>query len=255
MPRDVNLEELHSAQGLTLMHQGPPLSTGPLPSLFYFALSAQDSLTLDPFNQPVQFLSDIPAIRIFSITLPSHGPGFDNNLAMGLWADAVAGGSDPITPFINRCRAEINRLIDQGYIDPAHLAAAGLSRGGFIATRLAARDARIRTLLAYAPLVDLADLSEFKDLQESPLTLSLKLENLIPKLIDKQIRIYCGNRDTRVNTDKIYHFVRAVAEGSFTNGKRSPSVELMLSPSVGHQGHGTPPHIFKSGVEWLREKL
>ena len=48
---------------------GPPLEEGPFPTLIYFALSAEDSLQCDPFNQPVQFLEGLP-LRIFSITLP-----------------------------------------------------------------------------------------------------------------------------------------------------------------------------------------
>ena len=50
---------------------GPSLEKGPLPTLIYFALSAEDSLQCDPFNRPVQFLEGLP-LRIFSITLPGH---------------------------------------------------------------------------------------------------------------------------------------------------------------------------------------
>ena len=76
-------------ENFSVSYIGPDLMEGPLPSLFYFALSEQESLFLDPYNQPVVFLSSYP-IRVFSMTLPGHGSGLHSKDAMHFWAREMA---------------------------------------------------------------------------------------------------------------------------------------------------------------------
>ncbi|MEK7340133.1 MAG: hypothetical protein AABZ92_05425, partial [Verrucomicrobiota bacterium] len=59
-------QQLNLASDIQLEYLGPSVDLGPLPAVFYFALSARDSLLLDPFNQPAVYLSQFP-LRIFSI--------------------------------------------------------------------------------------------------------------------------------------------------------------------------------------------
>ncbi|MCB1084213.1 MAG: hypothetical protein KDK61_07865, partial [Simkania sp.] len=73
---------------------GPRLEEGPLPTLIYFALSAEDSLERDPFNQPVQFLEGLP-LRIFSITLPGHENNLPPEDALNVWEERMKKG-DPV---------------------------------------------------------------------------------------------------------------------------------------------------------------
>ena len=134
--------KIDTPSGLDLYWRGPSLDHGRLPGVFYFALSGEDSLFLDPFNQPAVFLEPFP-VRVYSSTLPSHGSGLRNSDAMGRWAQDLENGHDLLTEFIHKSIANIDFLIAQGLLDRDKIAVSGLSRGGFLALHLAAADPRI----------------------------------------------------------------------------------------------------------------
>lgn len=248
------IEILKTSSGTQIYHQGPPLTAGPLPTVIYFALSGEESLTLEPINQPATFLLDEP-IRVISFSIPLHGPGLKNTEAMQRWSDAISNGENIFTPFLEECRKGIDHLIDRKISNPEKIAIAGISRGAFVGTHLAALDERIKIILGYAPLTRLSDLNEFFPVKDHPIMQELPLIRLCDRLIDKKIRFYMGNRDVRVNTGSCVEFVRELTEKQFLAGRRSPQVELILFPSIGHKGHGTPAEIFRDGVEWLKKNL
>lgn len=238
MKQDV--EVIHAKNSNKIYHLGPPLSAGPLPSVFYFALSGEDSLTLDPFNQFVQYLEDAP-IRCFSITLPGHGPGLKKENAIHFVAEAFEKGEDLFEPFFKSCLENIQYLIENNWINPKQLAVAGLSRGGYFASLLALRDSRIQTVIAFAPITNISFLipkAERYDLTNYDFT-------------SKTLRFYIGNRDQRVSTDLCFQFIRQVADQAFEKGVRSPQAELIITPSIGHMGHGTSSAAFQNGANWL----
>ncbi|MDP1835357.1 MAG: prolyl oligopeptidase family serine peptidase [Chlamydiales bacterium] len=249
-----NLKEIHPFSGQSLYYTGPDVSEGPLPALFYFCASGHDSLATDPFNQPVIYLSKYP-IRVFSMTLPFHGPGFDNKQAVGRWADAISRGSDLLNPFLKEVLDNIDYLLKHNIILEGALAAAGLSRGGLIATHLAARSPHIKAIAAFAPLTDLFYLDEFQPMRDNALVKAMNLQHVVEQLIGKSLRYYIGNRDMRVGTDACFAFIHALVEASYTNRVRSPAVELIIAPSIGHQGHGTSQHTFNSGARWILSVL
>lgn len=238
---------------LTIFHRGPSKEAGPLPSLFYFATTGQESLELDPFNQPVTFLES-PHTRIFSCHIPGHGELLKNEEALSLWAQEVGKDQNPLSPFIESCMRNLDFLINEGWVEPSFIAVAGLSRGAFVATHLAAHDLRIQHVLGFAPLTQLSTLQEFGSLNTNPLVNALNLETLIPKLMHCYTKFYIGNRDTRVGTANCYHFIQQLTEKHYQDGTHTPPVELMIYPSVGHRGHGTPPYIFRDGINWLKKK-
>ena len=86
-------KELVLDGGKKVSYVGPDILDGPLPSLFYFALSEEESLLVDPYNQPVQFLLEKP-VRTFSLTIPGHGPDLDPRKAIGIWAEEFKKGND-----------------------------------------------------------------------------------------------------------------------------------------------------------------
>lgn len=224
------------APDITLYHTGPALDHGPLPSLFYFALSGPDSLTLDPYNQPVQFLHG-QMIRIFSMTLPAH----ENNLppadAVKIWNEEMAKGLDPISPFLDSVQLAIDFAIREKFVDPHKMATAGLSRGAFIAAHIAARENRFRFLLGFSPLTRVG---------------KLDLNHLAEKLSDRHVRLYIGNCDTRVGTRNCFDFAMALVEHK---KQRTAQVELFISPSIGKEGHGTSPEIFQEGAKWITQLI
>lgn len=219
---------------LPLYHVGPPLDFGPLPTIFYFALSGPDTLTVDPYNQPVQFLQG-KAVRIFSMTLPGHDEGPKE--AMAYWAQ----NPSCIEAFLASAKQALLFTIENGFADPAKLGVMGLSRGGFIAAHVAAEQPQVRALLGFAPITRLGALPEFASCPQS----HLDLIHLTP-LAKKHVRLYIGNADTRVGTRDCVDFALHLAAQ-----KRSAQVELFITPSIGHMGHGTAPEIFQQGSEWL----
>lgn len=233
---------------------GPHLNEGPLPTLFYFALSAEESLTIDPYNQSVCLLANYP-LRIFSIDLPAHGPNLPAIEAMGVWAQEISSGNDIIGCFIKKAAALYYSLESKGLIAKGKFGVAGLSRGAFIATHVAAKISAVTTILGFAPLTQLPYVKEFKELPQNPLAESLSLHHLIPSLIGKNLRFYIGNHDTRVGTHRCFHFIEELSKASFHHKIRSPQVELFIKPSIGQYGHGTSTETFQEGAIWIGKQL
>jgi hypothetical protein len=252
MPAPIDVIEGPSS--LKIYHTGSPLIESPRPSFFYFALSGEESLGLDPFNQPVGFLKE-EDMHVFSFDIPGHGNGLKAKDAMSHWAEQIHLNRNPIVKFIQECLVSIQFLIDKGYVDPLHMAVGGLSRGGFIAAHLAAQEPRIGVVLGFAPLTKLEMLEEFKGLESHPLIFSLSLFNLIDQLYDKKLRFYIGNRDTRVGTADCFQLINNLTNVAYDKGHRSPQIELIVTPSIGHKGHGTPMSSFHAGARWVKEKL
>lgn len=236
---------------------GPPLNQKeqePLPALFYFALSAEDSLLLDPFNQPAAYLSSLP-LRIFSLTLPGHENHLPPTQALTIWAKELEKGKNPIATFIEKVRRVTNELLDEGIIHREKLAVSGLSRGAFIATHVAASIPYFRTVLGFAPLTKLQFAKEFEHIRHLPLVEELSLENLTDLLTHHVLRFYIGNIDMRVSTRNCFDFIEKLSLSAYHARIRSPLTELIIYPSIGHQGHGTPQKIFHAGADWVREQL
>ena len=238
------------APGLEPLHYlGPPLSSGPLPAVFYFSLSAEESLSLDPFNQPALRLAEL-GVRVFSITLPAHHGAFPHPHAMQEWLEDIQTGGKVIGDFIATCTASIDYLIEQGWIDPHRIGAAGLSRGAYIAFLLAAEDQRVRSVAGFSPLTRFAALDDVSDSPMKQVILS-DLKNYADRLSNKKVKVYIGNNDTRVSTSSCYGFIEALTHSAVSHKHRPPPIEMVIYPSIGHKGHGTPKHIFESGAEWL----
>lgn len=249
----LHLNPILPPEGSSIYYQGPDLHQGKLPAIIFFALSAQMSLFEDPFNQVVLRLSQ-QGIRVFSWDLPFHGPGLNPHDAMHQWAHEFIHHPSFISEFIDLCQHNVNYLIEEGFIDAQHLGVAGLSRGGFIAGHLAARDPRFKAVLGFAPLTQPQPLEELKSIQGISFD-QVSLASVLEHLIYTRLRFYIGNHDTRVGTDACYQFIRQLTEAAFNKGIRSPTVELIIYPSVGYKGHGTPPHIFYDGADWIKQQL
>ncbi|MBI3508774.1 MAG: prolyl oligopeptidase family serine peptidase [Chlamydiia bacterium] len=245
---------LSAAPGIQLFHKGPALDHGPLPSFFYFALSGPDSLTLDPFNQPVQFLQN-RMIRIFSMTLPAHESPLSPKDALRVWAEEYAQGKDPLGTFLDQAEIAVDYAIQQRFVDPEKMAIGGLSRGGFIACHIAARREVFRSIVAFAPLTQLHHAQEFHALRSHPAVLNLSLDTLSKRLVHRRIRMYIGNDDRKVGTETCFAFAMSVVAAAEKQKVRQPQVELFITPSIGHQGHGTSVATFQQGAEWIATNL
>lgn len=227
---------------------GPPLSHGSLPAIFYFALSAEDSLHLDPYNQPAVALKHLP-LRVFSVTLPFHH--LPPEEAISCWAEEFDQGRDPITPFAQTIVQEMESLIQQNIIDKEHVGVMGLSRGAFIAAHVAAKASYVRSILGFAPLTKWRESKTFKTCGAD----HLDLLHLAPHLFNRTLRFYCGNHDTRVSTAACFEFISHLAQTAYRHHIRTSPLELRIGPSRGKDGHGTSPEIFQEGALWLAQNI
>jgi len=239
--------------GEPIYYIGPSISAGIKPAVIYFALSAETSLFQDPFNQPAIELAQ-QDIRVFSWDLPFHTKGADPHTAMSHWAEEFAHNPHFISHFISLCQKRLDFLLNENLIDRNCLAVAGLSRGGFMATHLAAHYPTIKWVLGFAPLTAPEFLQEFPHSIEADYS-AIHLTQLADQLTQTHVRFYIGNHDTRVKTEACFTFIKTLTEKSFAKGVRSPQVELIIYPSIGHKGHGTSPEIFKNGASWLKDQL
>lgn len=237
-----------------IAYVGPDLSAGPLPALFYFSISAHDSLSLDPFNQPVAYLSRLP-MRIFSISLPGHENQLPPREALSRWAEEISRGRNVIGEFVDKVKSTVQSLIAQNILIPEQIGVAGLSRGAFIAAHAAAIIPEFQWILGFAPLTDLSGHKEFQHMQHIPLVHALGLETTVPHLYNRSLRFYIGNLDTLVSTRRCFDFIEKLTQTAQAKGIRSPNVELIIAPSIGREGHGTSKEVFHAGAQWIAEKL
>lgn len=244
-------DAIEVAPSITLYHSGPSLDHGPLPTLFYFSLSGPDSLTLDPFNQPVQFLQG-KMVRIFSMTLPGHEQGLLATEAMQVWASDFEKRLPTLDEFLDGAQKALAFAQKEGFILKDRMGIMGLSRGAFIAAHLAAKEPAFRFFVGFAPLTRLGTIKEFQHLKDAAHVKRWDLHHLAEKLSDRHSFFFIGNEDSRVGTKDCFDFVTELVKAKKT---RSCFAQLFIYPSIGQMGHGTPPEIFKQGADFLFSHL
>lgn len=255
MPENRIPHKIPSSTCLEIYATEANLAAGPAPAFFYFALTGNESLSQDPYNQPIHYLEGSP-IRSFSFDLPFHGEKLSPSEAIEQWEEELLAERDFIEPYLAAAQQNIAYLIDEGFIDPARIAVGGLSRGAFIAAHLAAREPRIKTLLGFAPLTQVGWDREWRRRHaEAALAKKYDLHHIAAQLVGRKVRFYIGNRDNRVGTSVCYKFIEKLAETSYQQGFRSPPVDLIITSSIGHKGHGTSPSTFRDGADWLRGSI
>ena len=189
------------------------------------------------------------------MTLPGHGDSLPSTQALTVWAQEISQGHNPLGTFVDQVSRTIEILTRQGLLIPERLAVAGLSRGAFMAAHVAARIPLFHILLGFAPLTSLKGAKEFAELKEHPLVHSLDLIEHVDALCHRHVRFYIGNADTRVSTKSCLTFIEALVQCATAKQIRSPQIELVMTPSIGHMGHGTSKEIFHQGAAWIAGKL
>lgn len=228
------MKEIKTAT-LTFKCLGPDLHIQGVKTVFYFSLSAEDSLSTSPFSNPAKMLEQ-KGLRVLSPTLPFHEENKRPNSIKAVWGE----NKDALIAFL----ADLEIAIDE--LTPSfsgHLGVAGLSRGAFIATHIGSRMPQISSILGFAPLTHLYSTQE------------LDIIHLAPKLIHKKIRYFIGHNDTLVGTqnaiDAVSAFINAAQKVKIAN----PPMGIDIKPSVGREGHGTLDYVFEEGTEWLIKNL
>lgn len=259
-------------------YAGPPIdeeNPSSLPAIIYFALTAEQSLELSPFNEFVRFalaggdaqtaLENSAAVdderaplRVFSVTLPFHGDMSENEIALEKWAELYTSGADIVSFFTRKVSSGLDDLITRGYIDKSRVYATGLSRGGLLAGHLALVNEHVNVVLGFSPVTKLADLKEFSSIARSSDAVARKLndasllsERGVDGLSRCAVRVYSGNTDTRVGTRNCFELMAALADRARSRNVRSPPHEYIMFCSLGKEGHGTSSDVFCVGARWL----
>lgn len=251
MTKDLECQTLTTDEGISFSFIGPSFDKGLLPAVFYFALSSENSLCQDPYNQPVQYLAQFP-IRVFSLSIPSHDLGLGPSESLKLFAKEIEEKKKPIEKFVKKVQFCLSFLEKKNLITKEKIGLMGLSRGGLIASHVAAKEPKIPFILQFSPSTKLSNAQDFKHIEKIS---DYDVHNLSSQLYNKTVRIYIGNRDIRVGTENAFSFCQKLVEEAFTHNIRSPKIELRLFPSIGHQGHGTSIENFNEGALWLAQQL
>jgi alpha-beta hydrolase superfamily lysophospholipase len=225
---------------------------GAAPTLLLLAMAGKETLSAELYGR-VGRLLHAQGWNVISLDLPCHGddcsPGAPAQIAG--WVARIAAGEDIVAAFQQRVNDVVEHLVATGVADPRRLAAAGTSRGGYLACQAAAGNPRIRAVAAFSPVTDLLALTEFAGQQDNPLTRRLALMHAVPQLADRAAWIIIGNADTRVDTDKAVALARAlVAAGQSLPAGRD--VTLCLQPVSGHR---SCPEWHDAAATWLQQRV
>jgi dienelactone hydrolase len=212
----------------------PPQPGGPAPTLLLFAWSGPDTLATEPYCR-VGRLLHAQGWNVVSLDLPCHGDDRRAGEAEELagWAARVKAGEDIVAAFQKRVNDVVGHLVMTGVTDPTRIAAAGTSRGGFMAFQAAAGNPLIRAVAAFSPVTDLLALSEFAGQDENPLVKRLALVNAAEALAGRAAWSTIGNADERVGTDKAVAFAEALKNAAAERAM-APRVTLRVLPTPGH---------------------
>lgn len=224
----------------------------PAPTLFVFAADVETTLTNNDYIEAGEVLRE-KGVLLVSLDLPCHGEQQRSGEPHALWGWRARLDADEnfVEDFTAQARVVLDDLIEREYSDVQRIAAAGTSRGGFMALHFAAADSRIQSVAAFAPVTNLFALEEFQNLKHQSLTQSLDLIHHAEKFEDRALWISIGNADLRVSTDDCIAFARRVAKAR-GDIEAVANIELHVMPCLGHH---TPPRAHHAAASWLWTRL
>lgn len=228
----------------------PSVGPQPAPTLLLLAMAGADTLTTDPYNR-VGRLLHARGWNVMSLDLPCHGADHraDEPAELVGWAARLARGEDIVADFQRRVNDIVEHLVKTGVADPHRLAAAGTSRGGFMAFHATAGNPHLMAVAAFSPVTDLLALTEFAGQEGNPLARRLALANMVPVLAGRRVWIAIGDADERVDTGKAVAFAQALTSAAPGGG-----VGEQITLRVPHTpGHASVPEWHDEAAGWLQD--
>lgn len=225
----------------------------PAPTLFILASTIDDTLGSAYFRQCGNELAELGYILV-SIDLPCHGTQTTESQPAGLsgWSHRVGNDEDIVAEANGRLSNVLDDLIKTGLTDPTRVAAAGTSRGGFLAIHFAAHDLRVKAAAGFAPVTSLAALREFSARPDHPLVAKLSLINQAEKLAGRPVWIITGDRDERVGT---HHAIELASRLSSLAKERDIPSNVELHVMSEPRGHTTPRGASSMAAAWIHRQL
>jgi dienelactone hydrolase len=250
-PKAEDIALYSTADGVEFGLWGPSASK-PAPTLIVLSGAIADSLTKPSFLHAGELLAREGYLCV-SIDLPCHGK-FERPDSKGLtgWAKRAAAGDDFVAEFNRRLSSVVDHLIAQGLTDPNKIVVTGTSRGGHLAVRYAAHDKRMKCVVAYAPVADLRELSEFRLMKNSVAPELVSLEAHVAPLIGRPVFVVIGDRDDRVNTDSVIQFARRLSAAARAADVPSNVALHVLSEP---RGHSVPHGTDRAAAQWIYKTL
>lgn len=219
----------------------------PAPTVFFLGGAIEDSLVGPEYSEAIRTLGP----EIFCVTLDIPGFGDDRRAgepgSIPTWRYRLDRGEDFTAGCVRRASAVLDHLIAERFTDPAHVAAFGTSRGGFISFHFAAADRRVSHLAGFAPVTDLLALAEFAKMTNEQPARVLGAVRIVDRLVDRNLWLIIGSTDFRVSTQRTMEFTERMIEAALAQG-RPPTIELHVQPSDGHR---VPPASYESAARWL----
>jgi dienelactone hydrolase len=231
----------------------PGKPKAPAPTLFIFAATINETLDDPYFRQSGNVLGERGYLCV-SVDLPCHGQERRPDEPEGLagWRKRCDRGEDFMEEFTARARAVLDYLVEEGLAEPKRVAACGTSRGGFAALHFAASEPRVKCVAAFAPVVDLRALAEFKGAEARPLVRTLDLMSRADDLAGRAFWLTIGDRDERVGTDHVIAFARRVTTCSLAKQKPAlVDLHVLSEP----RGHTTPAGAPQDAAEWIDRQI
>jgi len=209
--------------------------------LLYLAMDRQTNLNVQPYRIAAdEFLAAGHCAASFD--LPNHGELVNKygESLVGI-AAAMADGMDVFGLVGRLASAAIDACLAAAPGPPRRVFVAGTSRGGLSALHAAAADPRIRAAAAFAPVTDLASLTEFASVAALPITRRSCAAALVERLADRPVFITIAANDPRVGTHHCRDFCnRLKAAGG--------DVELVVVPG---EEHSLPDEAYRQGAVFL----
>ncbi len=225
---------------------------GPAPTIFIFSGTIEETLENAYFRQCGNALAEQGYLCV-SIDLPCHGKQAIKGQTSGIggWNVRIANGENVAAELQKRASEVLDHLIQTKVADPDQIAAAGTSRGGYMAIQFAAADERVKCVAGFAPVTDLAALREFAGNEELPLVKSLSLKSQAKQLAGRPVWVIIGDRDDRVSTKSAMDFALALSAEAVA--KDVPS-RLELHIISEPRGHTTPKGAAEQAARWILQQ-
>jgi hypothetical protein len=126
----------------------------------------------------------------------------------------------------------------------------GISRGGYLASRLLAADARVAGVAAIAPVTDWRLLTEFTAERGSGPLGELRLSRYVKSLVGKRVFLVIGNSDQRVSSESCALFFSDLMAENARAGQAKAPVEFHCQ-TMAEAGHVVDDFWRRRGAEFL----
>jgi dienelactone hydrolase len=227
-------------------------SRGATPTVLTLVRSLDEAQ--DPYTQQAWRHLRALGWALVAVEMPMHGGlvAEDEPAELVGWAAAAAVGRDVVSESNERIAIVVRHLAVAGHARASSLFLSGTSRGGFLALHYASVDRDVAGVAAFAPVTDLAELTEFAEVGTLDLVRRRNLVTHYRPLVGRPAFVVIGDRDERVSTDCAIQMARQIQRANTHRGQRG---DLALHVLPEPRGHTTPPGGALLAAAWMHAQV